>query len=225
MSSALEKQTLQHYVFAALLLLVLYLISLTMSGELRDLYLKEGGLIEWASAAGYVVCAVLMLRWSGRVRAWPYVALMLLFMMRELDFDKRFTEMGILKSKFLVSSAVPLHQKIIGLLIILFVLYVLYTIVRRDARFFLQALRNRAVDAWGWAAAMGLIFVSKSLDGLGRKMADIGVTIEPWVDRQASTVEEILELGIPIFIFLACRLYFKRSGAPASALGAGGRAP
>ena len=218
----LEKQTLSAYGWTAALLLVLFLISLPMDESMRAMVLKEGGLIETISALLYLVCAGHMLSWAHRARAWPYVVLMILFAMREADFDKRFTEVGVLKGKFLFSPLVPMHQKLIGGAVIALALYVVYTIVRRDGWHFVRALRDRSIEAWGWAIAIGLVFVSKSLDGLGRKLADVGITIHPLVDLHAGALEEILELGIGIFIFLACRLMFKRSGPSASSLGGTG---
>ena len=220
----LEKQTVRAYGATAVLLLLMFLVSLPMDEAARKTFLKEGGVIETVSALLYLVCAAQMLLWAQRVRAWPYVVLMILFAMREADFDKRFTEVGVLKGKFLFSPLVPIHQKLIGGAVIALALYVAYTIVRRDGWHFVRALRARSVEAWGWAIAIGLVFVSKSLDGLGRKLADVGITINPVVDLHAGALEEILELGIGVFIFLACRLMFKRSGPSASSLGATGGA-
>lgn len=218
----LEKQTLRAYLITGLALLLLFALSLPMDEAARAMFLKEGGVIETVSAVLYLVCAAYMLTWAHRARAWPYVVLMVLFAMREADFDKRFTEVGVLKGKFLFSALVPLHQKLIGGAVIALALYVVYTIVRRDGLSFLRALRARSVEAWGWATAIGLVFVSKSLDGLGRKLAEFGITIDPVVDLHAGALEEVLELGIGVFILLACRLFFKRSGAAASALGSRG---
>jgi hypothetical protein len=218
----LEKQTLRAYGWTALLLLLVFLASLPMDEATRKTFLKEGGVIETVSALLYLVCAGQMLLWAQRARAWPYVVLMVLFAMREADFDKRFTEVGVLKGKFLFSPLVPMHQKLIGGAMIALALYVVYTIVRRDGLGFVRALRKRSVEAWGWATAIALVFVSKSLDGLGRKLADVGITIDPVVDLHAGALEEILELGIGIFIFLACRLLFKRSGTATPSLGGTG---
>lgn len=207
----LVRQTLRAYALSALALLLIFAFSIPLDEADRALYLKEGGVIETVSALSYLVCAAYMLMWAGRARAWPYIVLMVLFAMREADFDKRFTEVGVLKGKFLFSPLVPLHQKLIGGAVIALALYVLYTIVRRDGRWFLNALRQRAVDAWGWAMAMALILVSKTLDGIGRKLAEFGITLDPALDLHAGALEEILELGIGLYIFLACRLFFART--------------
>lgn len=219
-----ERQTLRAYLGTGLVLLLLFVVSLPMDDASRATFLKEGGVIETVSAVLYLICAAYMLTWAQRARAWPYVVLMVLFAMREADFDKRFTEVGVLKGKFLFSPLVPLHQKLIGGAVIVLALYVVYTIIRRDGLWFLRALRARSVEAWGWAIAIGLVFVSKALDGLGRKLAEFGITLDPVIDLHAGALEEILELGIGIFILLACRLFFKRSGAAAPALGRTGGA-
>lgn len=217
----LAKQTLRGYAVSAVILLAAFLASLPMDEASRALYLKEGGVIETVSAVSYLVCAAYMLMWAGRARAWPYIVLMVLFAMREADFDKRFTAVGVLKSKFLFSPLVPVHHKVMGAAVILLTLYVLYTVVRRDGRWFLQALRARWIDAWGWAVAMVLIVVSKGLDGLDRKLAGFGIQIDPVLDIHTGAAEEILELGIGLFIFLACRLFFARPEDASGAAGSG----
>ena len=117
----------------------------------------------------------------------------------------------MLKSKFFFTPLVPVHQKLVGAVVLAFALFVLYTIVRRDGRAFVRALKARSVEAWGWAIAMGLIVVSKGLDGLDRKLAGFGIQIDPLLDVHTGAAEEILELGIGLYIFLACRLFFARS--------------
>lgn len=209
----LVRQTLRAYALSALALLLIFAFSMPLDEADRVFYLKEGGVIETVSALSYLMCAAYMLMWTGRARAWPYIVLMVLFAMRESDFDKRFTEVGVLKGKFLFSPLVPIHQKLIGGAVILLALWVLYTIVRRDGRSFLRALRDRAVDAWGWATAIVLIVVSKGLDGLDRKLAGFGIQIDPLLDLHTGAAEEILELGIGLYIFLACRLFFARTDA------------
>lgn len=208
----LDKQTLRAYLVTGLGLGLLFALSVPLDETARIRLLKEGGAIETLSAVLYLVCAAYMLSWAQRARAWPYVVLMVLFAMREADFDKRFTEVGVLKSKFLFSPLVPLHQKLIGGAVLALALYVLVTIVRRDGLSFVRALHARSVEAWGWAVAILLVLASKALDGVGRKLADVGIVLDPVIDLHAGALEEVLELGIGIFILLACRLKFRRTG-------------
>ena len=69
----------------------------------HPLWIEEGGVIETLSVFGYFLCVLLMLL-KGK---WPYIKkynyfliLVILLGFRELDFHKRFTTMGIFKSKF-----------------------------------------------------------------------------------------------------------------------------
>jgi len=97
-----------------LLLLVIYALTFSLDASGRDFWLSEGGVVESLSALGYFVCAALMLLMGGwhYVKKYHYVfMLVMLFGMRELDFDKRFTTMGIFKSKFYASSDVPMIEK------------------------------------------------------------------------------------------------------------------
>ena len=46
------------------------------------------------------------------------VVLITFFGCRELDFDKRFTAVGVLKSRFYLSTDIPVFEKLIGLIVI-----------------------------------------------------------------------------------------------------------
>ena len=138
--------------------------------------------------------------------------LITLFGLRELDFDKRFTTMGILKSRFYTSDVVPLGEKLIGLMVILILLYVVYRIIKDHTASFVDGVKNRVPQHLGVLSAIGLLVFSKSIDGLDRKLGDVGITVDPTVATYFGTVEEVLELGIPVLIFIAFALYLSDQG-------------
>jgi hypothetical protein len=57
---------------------------------------------------------------------------------------------------------------------------------------------------------MGLVVISKTLDGLPRKLESIGFTGGQALTYQFSVLEEVLEFGIPVFILLAFDIHFRK---------------
>lgn len=166
-------------------------------------HFAEDGPLEMASAAGYLLAlAVLASRAAHRVAAWPVAVLLIAAAARELDFDKRFTEPGILQSRLYTGDA-ALGLKLAGLAAVTAVLAAAAVLCRRHGADWLRGLAAGAAGAWWLAGALALALVSKSLDGLGRKLRPLGVEVPAGLDRAASLAEEALELGIPVAVVLA----------------------
>lgn len=174
------------------------------------LLISEGGIVESLSVFGYLACVAVMFYRGGMDFAKRYhylIILITLFGLRELDFDKRFTTMGILKSRFYTSDTVPLGEKLIGLVIIGILLYVVFRIIKDHAAPFVAGVRNKVLQHLGSLSAIALLVFSKSIDGLDRKLASMGITVDPMVATYFGTIEEVLELGIPVLILATFALY------------------
>lgn len=202
---ASHKQTLILYILTAVFLLVIFAGGRSMSIDQQREFFSEGGWVEILSAISYVFCACYFMVRPERAQLWPYTVLMLLFAARELDFDKRFTEVGVLKGSFLFSPSVPLPQKILGGLVLLLAVYVVYRIVRHHMQPFFKAVGQRDLAATGWGVAIILLIISKAIDGLPRKAADLGMTVSYEAEVFAWALEEVMELGVGVYIFVATR--------------------
>lgn len=175
---------------------------------------REGGGLETVSAVLYALAAIQFLARAPRTR-WAELyhvpVLMVLFAFRELDFDKAFTPSGILSLRLYSSGNVMLLTKLIAAPIAAFVIY----IILRNAwvGFFagLRALRAGALWPWFALLAGALVVGTKSIDGLGRKLRDIGIVISGDVDATASLYEEVGEAFIPVCAILAIRACWKGS--------------
>ena len=164
---------------------------------------SEGGALEMASAAGYVLAlAVLAVRTPRLPAAWPAAVLLLAAAARELDLDKRLTDPGILQSRLYTGDA-PLAVKLAGAAVVLAILAAAGTLARREGPRWVRGLAAGVRRAWWVAGALALAVVSKSLDGLGRKLRPLGIDVPATLDRAASLSEEVLELGIPVALLLA----------------------
>lgn len=165
--------------------------------------LGEAGPIERASALGYFLCAAYMLLSGGRyfLKRYAYIfVLVTLFGFRELDFDKRFTTMGILKSRFYLSAEVPLLEKLIGLIVIGLLLWAVISIVKNHLTSTIGGLVRLNEGALGVVMILTLLVVSKSIDGLAHKLKPFGIEMNQQVVFLVSSVEEVMELGIPILM-------------------------
>jgi hypothetical protein len=198
-----------------ILLLLLFACSTILDDTSRKQLLKEGGPVEVASAVLYLVCVAYALLKGGFVffKERPYfIVIPLVFALRELDFDKRFTTVGLLKSKFVFSPLVPLHEKLIGIpilaLIALMLMLMLMLMLKRHLRECWDELKKGSVAGVGVALVISLIVVSKTFDGLERKCTSFGLTVSPLIAKYSSVVEEILELGIPVIMLLLFNHYF-----------------
>lgn len=200
----------------ALLIMLLIIIALEMldAGTKRFL-VREGGVIEQLSAAGYLICIILLL-YQGKKRlenaSFFLINLFLLFLgLREFDFHCRFTTMGIIKTRFYISAEVPFSEKLIGAAVVLLFLFTVFYLFKHHFRDFLTGLVNKESWAVGVFLGVALMVISKIADSqadfvelvLGR----VGVDWNP----MSVNVEEVMELNIPIMFLLAIFSRFQKS--------------
>lgn len=197
------------YALTGTLLLFLFVLGIILQGDSSDFFIKEGGVIESATVFGYFVCAAFII-YKGKVAYLKHFFLLIIFfMLRELDFNKRFTTMGIFKIKFFISDGVPLFEKIVGAMVILLLLYVSISILYRHSKNFFMELKEGSVISFGALLTITLLVVSKSVDGLSRKLNGLGIEVSERMSMYTKVFEEILEIGIPIVILLTVNAHFK----------------
>ena len=214
MHSNEEKNILYCFLVVLISLLLLFVFSTTLDDATRKALLSEDGPVEIASAVLYFVCCAYVLLKGGFAffQRFPYlVVIPMLFGMRELDFDKRFTAIGVLKSKFYVSPLVPLHTKLLVIALGLVVIAMILLMLKRHFAVFWDGVRNRTAFGWGMLLVLVMLVVSKSLDGLERKCTSLGVAVSPLIAKYSSVAEEIIELGIPVMMLLLFSHYFNQS--------------
>jgi hypothetical protein len=206
-----NKQTMLGFALTCGLLLVLFCLTLFLGEENKKTFLREGGIIESATIFAYVVCVAYIVYKRKTIELKYFFFLVLFFMLRELDFDARFTTMSIFKSRFYISPNVPLIEKAVGVMVIILLIYVAISIFTRHSKAFFTGLKQCSAVAFG--ALLTLIFLgtSKSIDGLARKLKGLGITVSAQIANHALAVEEIMEFGIPILILLTFSAYLESS--------------
>lgn len=198
-------------VTGAIPLLVAY--GLQLDEASRYEWMKEGGPVEIGAALAFFLDFVLIVI-SGHLSSLRRFALLfVMFALRELDFDKRFTTVGILKSKFFFSPEVSPLQKLAGAVVLLALAWAVIGILRRYSDAFIDGLRQRTPVAVASLLAMACLVVSKAVDGLGRKLQPLGVELSTEDTTLAEVVEETLELGAAAYIMVALWAWFARDSS------------
>ena len=192
-------------------LLIVILNPSTIDGHLNALFIEDGP-IEALSPIGYGLRMVLIVALGGVrfafTRAWSLMAILLVMMLRELDFHARFTTMNITKSKFFLSGEVPLHEKVVAFVALTLIGLVVLHVIFTYGRAFIAGLKRLAPVSVATALSILMIVLSEGLDGIGSRLAAIGFPIDPQASEAFEKMEETAEMGISLFAALAILAYF-----------------
>ena len=185
-----------------LLIFIMGLITFMDIDEQKKL-LTEHGLFESLTVYLYILCLVLIFifwSWKKIISKWYLSALIILFALRELDYDKAHFTHGVLKSRQYFSDLVGLPEFLISLAVLIFILTVLLFIVFKEKNNFIKGVINLRQSQLAVLASIILVIVTKTIDGAERKF---GIDLSPSGERFALIVEEVGEMGIPIMFVIA----------------------
>jgi hypothetical protein len=184
--------------------ILLIVMSEMVSPGMQSKMMSEGGWIETASWISYFVAAFFV---ALKVRQlpvrWSMLVLTIALGLRELDFDKRFTTMGIFKSRFYSSADVPMGEKMIGIVVTAALVISLFFLIKNNLKPFIARLKKFEGASLSFLFAGGLLVVAKSIDGLSRKLEPFGIEPSDTVNRVAGSVEESFELAGALLILVA----------------------
>ena len=91
--------------------------------------------------------------------------------MRELDYDKSQFTIGLLKSRQYAGDLVALPERLVSVLLLVFIFIVITSILVNEARNFWTGLFVLNPSELAVMVSLVLIFIRKLVDGLGRKLA------------------------------------------------------
>ncbi len=171
--------------------------------------LREGGGIESVTAVLLGYAALLYAGARTGPRNWHVAVGLILLAMRELDFDKRFTSEGILQLR-LYSGDSPLWEKLVGAAVVCLAVVVLVRLALFQLRPWLRALSQGAAWAWLFALCGVLVVSAKSLDGLARKLAPLGVDVPDDISDLSSRIEELFELYFALVLLASLAILIRR---------------
>ena len=190
------------YVGLGLLFLIIGFLPF-LDVEQQKKLLTEVGLFESLTVYLYIFCLILIcIRWPWQkiLSSWYLSALIILFALRELDYDKAHFTHGVLKSRQYFSDLVGLPEFLISLAVLIFILTVLLLIVLRERNNFIKGVIDLRQSQLAVLASIILVIVTKTIDGMERKF---GIDLSPSGERFSLIVEEVGEMGIPIMFAIA----------------------
>ena len=174
-----------------------------LDAEQQKNLLTEGGLFESLTVYLYIFCLILIcFKWSWQkiLSNWYLSALIILFALRELDYDKAHFTHGVLKSRQYFSDLVSLPELLISIVMLIFILTVLTLIVLKERNNFIKGVINLRQSQLAILASIILVIITKTIDGLERKF---GIDLSPSGERFTLIVEEVGDMGIPIMFAIA----------------------
>ena len=190
------------YVALSLIFSIIGLLPFLDVEQQKNL-LAEGGLFESLTVYLYIFCLILICvswSWQKILSKWYFTALIVLFALRELDYDKAHFTHGVLKSRQYFSDLVGLPELLISIAVLIFILTVLAFIILREKNNFINGVIDFRQSQLAVLTSIILVIVTKTIDGMERKF---GIDLSPSGERFAIIVEEVGEMGIPIMFAIA----------------------
>ena len=190
------------YLASGLIFLIVSFLPL-LDVEQQNNLLAEGGLFESLTVYLYIFCLILICvkwPWQKILSNWYLSVLIILFALRELDYDKAHFTHGVLKSRQYFSDLVGLPELLISIVVLIFILTVLTLIVLKERNNFIMGIIDLKQSQLAVLASIILVIVTKTIDGMERKF---GIDLSPSGERFSLIVEEVGEMGIPIMFAIA----------------------
>ncbi|MEW6052872.1 MAG: hypothetical protein AB1552_03665 [Nitrospirota bacterium] len=204
-----------HTIFAVFFLLLVMLnitVIFFLPDDLTFLFIKEWGPVENAQVILYVTGALVSWIYAKRnIWAGGYQGciILLIFAMRELDFQKKFTGISITRTKYYFHSDAALLTKIMFACIVVCIVVFIIVFVRKNFSVLLHNVRAR--KNWALSVLAGLLSMLFAffVDGSTRILETLGIESVKHEHLLKNSMEELFELAIPFFFLNALLLYGK----------------
>ena len=172
---------------------------------------SEHGLVELPTAIMFGIAAFFgafqTIRTTGKMDV-IFMVLMAMGGAREMDWHKEWTTDSILKSRFYLDANTPVIEKIIGAIIIIFLVYAAWQLLKRIPQF-IAAIWHFSAKAWSIAMGLGMLVMAKTLDSMARLfpfMAEFHGEHRAFL----GVVEETMELSGAVFFVIYAVMQVRR---------------
>lgn len=197
--------------FVIALVLTTIVVGVLAPADVRSFLASEGGPIEWATVACYAAAlGYIVFRGLYEKTKWIFW-LVVVFMMRELDFDARFTGGKITKLEFYLAPDLRLLQALYAIALLGGFLFVIFMVIKSYGRSFAAEVREWTPIGLAASLALMTIAFSKLMDGPRRKASYVGIDLSEQAIVIFQIVEESLELLIPLMIIVGLSHYYHRT--------------
>lgn len=196
------KKNLYLTITLSILILIIGFLPL-LDYEQQSKLLVEHGFFESLTVYLYLLCLILIFitwPWEKILSKWYFSALIILFALRELDYDKAYFTHGVLKSRQYFSDLVSFPELITSIFILLFIIVVLISIALKERKSFIKGIKSFEQPQLAILTSIVLVAITKTIDGAERKF---GIDLSDSIERLTMIIEEVGEMGIPIMFAIA----------------------
>lgn len=196
------KKNLYLTITLSILILIIGFLPL-LDYEQQSKLLVEHGFFESLTVYLYLLCLILIFitwPWEKILSKWYFSALIILFALRELDYDKAYFTHGVLKSRQYFSDLVSFPELITSIFILLFIIVVLISIALKERKSFIKGIKSYEQPQLAILTSIVLVAITKTIDGAERKF---GIDLSDSIERLTMIIEEVGEMGIPIMFAIA----------------------
>jgi hypothetical protein len=184
--------------------------------RLTYLITKEWGPVENTQVILYVTGALVawiyarQKKWNG---GYQGSLILLIFAMRELDFQKKFTGISITRTKYYFHSDAALTAKLLSALVVISIIVLFILFIKKHSMGFYKNVQAR--KNWSLSVIAGLLsmFFAILLDSITRVLESLGIESVKHGHLLKNPLEELLELAIPFFFLNALLLYGGQTAA------------
>jgi len=178
--------------------------------RLTHLIIKEQGPVENAQVIFYVTAS--LVSWIyARQKIWKGgyhgSLVLLIFAMRELDFQKKFTGISITRTKYYFHSDAAFFAKLLCALILICIIVLFILFIKKNVKGFFQNVKAR--KNWSLSVLAGFLsmFFASLIDSMPRVLESLGIESVKHEHLLMHFFEELLELALPFFFLNALLLY------------------
>lgn len=206
-----------HILFISFLLIALYLgicihTALNAPASVTQYLFSESGAFEVMSPWLWYLLAVLCLlnvEIKLNTRVFTAIAATLLGL-REMGFHKQVFEMSFIKTNFYRSAEIPLMDKLLGFILLLGIIFVFLVLAKK----LVQTIRSMK-DSLN--IAHFFIFLTIACGGLSKVLDrttstlkdEFGIQLVPHTQIMIMTIEEGVEMLLPVLLIVAVLSYRK----------------
>lgn len=183
---------------------------LSLPKDIAAKLIDEDGPVEMLQAILFIVGAIISIFYRlSKVWGEGHIAsfLLTILALRELDFQVKFTEISITRTKFYFSPDISITSKIIAGILMLIIVSILIRFAWRNLSLLFKGVINKKISSI--LAMNGLIYIvfSNLIDRSLTILTIIGFEDTIRMEFEKTFFEELTELAIPASFLLALIVY------------------
>lgn len=181
------------------------LILVYLPREIAIELVDEDGPIELAQVVFYLIAALICFFYKIRGiwdKGFSASMVLIIFALRELDFQVKFTDISVTRTKFYFSPDIPIETKILAGIIVISIIWLINSFAWKNFRNLIRGVKDNKI--WAVLALNGIIFVFLAIEV---DMSLRGFEVNKEREIIKSFFEEMTELAVPLYFLAALITY------------------